>query len=228
MSDENFLLVSLKEDEAKKLAQVISNDTSRKILDMLANRKDATESEIAKKMKLPLSTVHYNLQALLKARLVQADEFHYSEKGKEVNHYSLANKYVIIAPKDAPSNLAARLKRILPVALIVGAGALALQLFTMLQTGPELLTKAIPMDTDSAAESTRNAVAYDAIKQTGASAVEETEQAVAPLVHSAADNMTQVPQRIMESEPNLALWFALGALFAIVVFIVIDYIHRRK
>ena len=89
MAKENFLLVSLKESEAKKLAQVISNDTSRKILDFLAGIKDATETDIAKNLDTPLSTVHYNIQALLKAKLVQADEFHYSEKGKEVNHYSL-------------------------------------------------------------------------------------------------------------------------------------------
>jgi DNA-binding transcriptional ArsR family regulator len=61
MASEKFLLVSLKEDEAKKLAQVISNDTSRKILDFLASRKDATETEIATHLEMPLSTTHYNL-----------------------------------------------------------------------------------------------------------------------------------------------------------------------
>ena len=55
--------------------------------------------KLAKAMNLPLSTVHYNLQLLLKAGLVSADNYHYSEKGKEVLHYKLSNKYVIIAPK---------------------------------------------------------------------------------------------------------------------------------
>jgi len=121
MKKENFLLVSLKEEESKHLAQVISNKTSRKVLDLLAE-KSMTETEISKKLNLPMSTVHYNMQALMQAKLVTAEEYHYSEKGKEVNHYSLANKYVIIAPKDAPSNLRERLKRILPTA-IIGAGA---------------------------------------------------------------------------------------------------------
>jgi len=98
MPEDPFLLVSLEESESKELAKVISNKTSRKILDLLS-KKDATETQIAKDLKLPLSTVHYNLQHLLKANLVKVDEFHYSEKGKEVNHYSLANKLIIIAPK---------------------------------------------------------------------------------------------------------------------------------
>ena len=92
MAKDKFILVSLKEEESKKLAQIISNDTSRKILDFLAE-KEATESEIASKLDIPISTVHYNLQALVKGSLVEADEYHYSKKGKEVLHYKLANKY---------------------------------------------------------------------------------------------------------------------------------------
>jgi len=37
-NDEKFLLVSLNEDKAKKLAQIISNDTCRKIIDFLAEK----------------------------------------------------------------------------------------------------------------------------------------------------------------------------------------------
>lgn len=127
--EEKFLLVSLKEDESKKLAQVISNPTSRKILDKLAE-KPFTETELAKDMLLPLSTVHYNLQHLVKAKLVNADEFHYSEKGKEILHYSLSNKYVIIAPAAASETLKEKLKRIIPVALLVGGAASLIQIFS--------------------------------------------------------------------------------------------------
>jgi len=209
MSEENFLLVSLKENEAKKLAQVISNDTSRKILDMLAS-KDATESEIAKKMKLPLSTVHYNMQALLKAKLVQVDEFHYSEKGKEVNHYSLANKYVIIAPKDAPETLKDKLRKILPVGLIGLAGAGMLQLFSILKPKGELLAqKAAPLSgNDQAAE--------EVLRSTADETAPTAAQYAEPVIETVAQ------------EPNLALWFLFGTIFTIIVFLVVDWIQRRK
>jgi DNA-binding transcriptional ArsR family regulator len=199
MAEENFLLVSLKEDEAKRLAQVISNDTSRKILDFLASRKDATETDIGKHLKLPLSTVHYNMHALLQAKLVQCDEFHYSEKGKEVNHYSLANKYVIIAPKEATESLKTKLRRILPVAAITLAATGLIQLFSRFNTysGEETvapLQAAFPM----------------------------AEKAVAD---TAVRNIAQAQPWFMA---NMSLWFLYGALFTIIVFVLVDWIQRRK
>ena len=99
MAKEKFVLVSLQEDKARQLAQLMTNESCRKILDYLAD-KNATESELAEKLDIPISTVHYNLKQLMQGGLVRADEFHYSEKGREVNHYRLANKYIIIAPKS--------------------------------------------------------------------------------------------------------------------------------
>ena len=68
MAKKSFLLVSLKENKAKKLAEVISNKTCRKMLDYLAEKKHVTESEIAKELKIPISTVHYNLDNLHKQK----------------------------------------------------------------------------------------------------------------------------------------------------------------
>ena len=65
MAKEKFVLVSLKEDKAKELAQVISNESCRKILDYLADKQDATESDLASKLGIPISTVHYNMKHLL-------------------------------------------------------------------------------------------------------------------------------------------------------------------
>ncbi len=129
MGKESFLLVSLKEEKAKKLAKVVGNESCRKILDFLAS-KEATETEISKKLGLPISTVHYNLKHLTEAGLVVVEEFHYSPKGKEVNHYKLANKYIIIAPKST-FGIKERLKSVLPVALLVGASAMVIQLVRM-------------------------------------------------------------------------------------------------
>src|SRR3989338_1552378 len=98
MANKNLLLMSLEDEKIKQIANVISNDSCRKILDFLAE-KEATESELAEKLQIPISTVHYNLQQLTKAGLVSGEEFHYSKKGREIVHYKLANKYIIISPK---------------------------------------------------------------------------------------------------------------------------------
>ena len=128
MTKNNFLLVDLNEKKTKKLAETITSDTSRKILNHLTE-KDDSESNIAKALEKPISTIHYHLQKLQEAQLVVVEEFHYSEKGREVNHYKLANKYIIIAPKKV-SGLKEKLKNILPVAIIFGAISVVIKFFT--------------------------------------------------------------------------------------------------
>src|SRR3989344_5511333 len=98
MAKKNFLLLSMEDDKIKKVSNVISNESCRKILDYLSDR-DSTESELAQKLNIPISTVHYNLQQLMETGLVESSEFHYSEKGKEVSHYRMANKNIITDPK---------------------------------------------------------------------------------------------------------------------------------
>ncbi len=127
MPKDKFLLVSLEEEKAKKLAQVLASETSRKILDHLSER-SATETEISNALGVPISTIHYNLQQLVAANLVVSEEFTYSTKGREVNHYKLANKYIIIAPKF--SMIGDKLKRLLPAALVALIGAGLIQFFT--------------------------------------------------------------------------------------------------
>jgi len=185
MSKESFLLVNLKEDKAKELAQVISNKSCRKILEYLSE-KEATETELAKKLELPLSTVHYNLRHLLEAGLVAAEEFHYSEKGKEVNHYKLANKYVIIAPKST-FGLKEKLKSILPVAIIISVTAGIIHFFS---------------------------------RQTAIFGAAKLERAVMETAGPAI--------QVAQPQPNFALWFLIGALTALAIYLIIDYIRKKK
>jgi DNA-binding transcriptional ArsR family regulator len=142
MTKEKFLLVNLKEDQTKKLAQAIQNDSCREILDFLAD-KEGTESDIAKQLSQPLSTVHYNLQLLMKAGLVKVEEYHYSPKGREVNHYKLANQFIIIAPQSSSAfNLKERLKSLLPAGLIAIMGGALFQLYHSFSGGIFAISKA--------------------------------------------------------------------------------------
>lgn len=167
MTKESFMLVSLKEQKAKKLAQVISNPTCRKILDYLAT-KEATETEISKALNIPISTVHYNLTQLKESKLVEVEEFHYSEKGKEVDHYKLANKYIIISPKES-SNFIEKLKTLIPTTLILVA-SIGIWQFIKNNFAEQATLKATPM-LESVAEAPP--VAFDM-------AIEPVKQAVWP------------------------------------------------
>ena len=211
MAKEKFLLVSLKESKAKKLAQVISNETCRKILDYLAE-KEATETELGKKLNIPISTVHYNLKCLMDGGLVSVEEFHYSEKGKEVNHYKLANKYIIIAPKST-YGIKEKLKSVLPVALLTAATAGIIQIFQK-QTA-----------TFGAAKSAaREAVMEAAPVLDAAPLMQKAAEEAAPVVAEAASGAGAIPP----TTPNTALWFLIGAISAIIIYMIIDYIRSKK
>ena len=152
MSKNNFLLVNLNETKTRNLAETIPSDTSRKILNYLADNNDS-EQNIAKSLNIPISTVHYHLQKLQEAGLVIVEEFHYSTKGREVNHYQLANKYIIIAPKNV-SGLKEKLRGILPVGLIILGITAIIKFTTKVATssksmGPEVTLR----DMKSAVES---------------------------------------------------------------------------
>lgn len=127
----NFLLISLEEKKIKKIADVINNDTCRKIIDSLS-KKESTESELAKELNAPLSTIHYNIKQLQEAGLVVVEEFHYSKKGKEVNHYKLANKYILITPVNTDSKIIDAIKKIIPLAIITAVVATIFQIVDIL------------------------------------------------------------------------------------------------
>jgi DNA-binding transcriptional ArsR family regulator len=209
MPKEKFLLVSLSESKAKELAQAISNETCRKILDYLAE-KEATESELAEKLLVPISTIHYNLQQLQKGNLVVVDEFHYSAKGKEVNHYKLANKYIIIAPKST-YGIKEKLKSILPVAIILAAGAGVIKFFSKIASYGASAKQAVMQSADIAAESSSEALkAAPASFQEGLASVTST----IPTANSLWN--------------NIILWFFIGAIAAIVLYLLIDWLRNRN
>lgn len=221
--DESFLLINLKEDKAKELAQVIGSDSCRRILDYLTTKKKATESDIAKDLKQPLSTVHYNLQNLYKAGLVVAEEYHYSEKGKEVNHYSLAKRIIIIAPEEK-SGFMDKLKKVLPLTIFAVVGAGLIQVYSWLSRSNFSSGKMM-------AESASYAVQDNIAAKTGGVAV----TSLSTGVQEQAANQTQiivekyvyVTQNVPSNEPSIAFWFLVGSM-TIIIFILIMSLFRKK
>ncbi|MBU0461984.1 MAG: helix-turn-helix domain-containing protein [Nanoarchaeota archaeon] len=213
---ETFLLVSLNESKAKKLAEVISNNTCRNILDFLA-KGEATESEIAKELSIPISTVHYNLTHLVDAKLVKADTYHYSPKGKEVLHYKLANQYVIIAPESAKESIKEKLKSIIPAAAItLGVGAIAQFLYKMrfdtaVNFAQEKMMEAAP------------AVAGEGERMLMTASADMAEEAAIAAPQAAEETTRQY----LISDVNVLVWFIAGAFLFLASYLFIEYIRRK-
>ena len=208
MADNSFVLMSLKEDKVKKMTQVLNNDTCRKILDYLSNNERATATEISKKLKLAMSTVHYNLKQLSDNGLVTSDEYHYSEKGKEVIHYGLANKYIIIAPKEDKSVMD-KLKGFLPITLITaGAGAL----LYLIETQWQKIMNIIPFQKQMLTQE----IASDMMIR----------------ANDYAEPMMAMTETIPIAEPTtsmlIAPWFIAGAVFTILIMVAYDLSKKNK
>lgn len=224
MAKEKFVLVSLKENKAKELAKVISNESCRKILDYLAENNDATESQLAEKLQLPISTVHYNIKHLLAGGLITADEYHYSEKGKEVNHYKLANKYIIIAPKTT-YGIKEKLRSILPVGLIALATAGFIQLYT--KYFRRATFGAMKAAQDIAPGAMREA-ARDDIAAPLMQAAEEAGRATAEKAIEAAPEAAETVVQTITTTPNYALWFLFGCVFVIILVVIFELVKAKK
>jgi len=191
MPKSNFLLVDLNEPKTKKLAETITSDTSRKILNYLVEKED-TETNIAKILEIPISTVHYHLQKLQEAGLVTAKEFHYSRKGREVNHYKLANKYIIIAPRNV-FGLKEKLRGILPVVGIMLGISAVIKLLQNYTSRTVFATKVVVANAEIAMEST-------ALK-------------AAPTLAQEAPIAVQ--------QPDIAFWFFIGSVVTMAIYLLI-------
>jgi len=212
-NDEKFLLVSLNEKKAKKLAQIISNDTCRKIIDMLSE-KEFTETEIAEKLKIPISTVHYNLQHLMKAKLITVDEFHYSKKGKEINHYKLANKFIIIAPRET-TGIRDALRKILPIGLITVIGAAIIEFInSFLASSGAVMSKSFEA---------ANTAAMERAAAPALMAADTATQAVAEVAPDVARNIAN--SSIWQ---HISIWFLLGGLTVMILYLLFEIIKNNR
>lgn len=203
MPKENFLLVSLEEPQAKQLTEVLSNETSRRIINHLTENKDSTESQLSQALNLPLPTIHYNLKKLKEACLVTVDEFHYSSKGREVDHYRLANKYVIITPKPV-SGIKTHLRNILPVSFIIAAISGIIHFMQKLPTAAESIAENTILQKASVAAS------YDSVSEAA--------------VRSVQPNLAQPLFGFMQSP---AFWFFTGGIAALILVLILLLIKNR-
>lgn len=139
MAEEKFLMLKLDDPQSKELAQVLASPSARTILSILAE-KALSETDIAQRLHVPLSTVHYNIKQLLKANIIEIKDFLWSEKGKKIQLYQLANKLIIIAPKTTSSSYLEKLRDVVPV--IIGGACISLGLYLYQLLTPRTLLMA--------------------------------------------------------------------------------------
>jgi DNA-binding transcriptional ArsR family regulator len=101
---EKHILVSLGDDKVREIGEVLGNKSCVLILDLLA-LEDLTVSDIAKKLKMPINTIDYNVKKLVRVGLIEGSSHWWSVKGKKMPVYRVSNRKIVISPKRSVSKV---------------------------------------------------------------------------------------------------------------------------
>jgi predicted transcriptional regulator len=194
-----FVLLNLDDEHTKDVANAVSSKSGKKILAYMEEYEKVTESELSKELNIPMSTVNYTIEQLSKANLIENSHYHYSEKGREVKHWRLANKLIIIAPKKT-EGLYDKIKDLLGIFFLTGIGSILYSYFSSSGIGLETTSiQAMPM---------AKSYAYE-------------------MDSSMMDEMSHAPDTIMY-EPNVALWFFSGVCVALILVFLVRMYWKKK
>ena len=83
--------------DSRKITQILSNETSLKILELLG-KKGMSATNIAEELNLPLTTVKYNLDSLVESDLIKVKQIKWSQKGRQVKIYESVEKLIVLVP----------------------------------------------------------------------------------------------------------------------------------
>lgn len=123
-----YILLSLDDKRLKAIAEILGNKTSGSIMDILTDVKEASEQDISQKLKIPISTIEYNVKKMAGAGLLEESKnFFWSKKGKRIRMYRLSNKSIVISP--AVRKIVPEAKGVIPLAIIAGIAAVGIKVY---------------------------------------------------------------------------------------------------
>lgn len=194
-------MIDLDDPRAAAVADVMTNETSKKILRALVER-ELSASEISELLKSPLNTVSYNIEKLRAAGLIEiVQQTLWSVKGKRIQKYRISNTKIVISPKT-------KLRGVVP-AVILSAVAASIVWLHEVRTHPvesSFMQKA-------ARASDLSDYAFDAARESAGNA--------APASQANSSWITSLLHL-----PNAPAWFFIGALTALFIFVVWNWGKR--
>lgn len=212
------IMIDLADERSGKIAEVLSNKTSKRILQSLAEG-EKCGSELASGLKLPLNTVSYNLKKLTEAGLIEkSKKFFWSRKGKKMDYYQVVNRRIVIMPKQM-------VKGVLPAVGVALLGAVGIWTWTKSKIGSGEVwaneaAQTFAQEGVGAADSTvRSFDAAGAVGEIAPKALMDGSQGVAGLCMN---------QTVLNIAQSAWLWFLVGALTGLLVYLVWNFVRRGR
>jgi DNA-binding transcriptional ArsR family regulator len=178
--------IDLNDPRTGKIATAMSNKTCKKILGLLVEE-ELSEADLAKKLKIPINTIEYNLKKLIDGGLIEKTKnYFWSVKGKKIPVYRVSNKRIIISPKKIS-------RGIIPSMLISGAVALILRVS---QFKEKTVGRIYNIEESAGSLDTRTGTSH--------------------FVNA------------LSQESSFWVWFFMGALFSLIVYLIWNWIFSKK
>ncbi len=93
----DYEVIDIHDERAKELAQILSNEKALSILKLIEERPRSI-SEISRELGIPISTVSYHIDRMLKVGLVEVAGKKYGKRLQEVKLYRASSKPILILP----------------------------------------------------------------------------------------------------------------------------------
>ncbi|MFH1290042.1 MAG: winged helix-turn-helix domain-containing protein [Nanoarchaeota archaeon] len=212
------IMLDLDDPRSEKIADVMSNKTSKKILHALADG-EKCGSDLSQELKIPLNTVGYNLKKLSEAGLIEKSKrFFWSMKGKKMDYYRVSNRRIVIFPGRI-------IKGVLPALVVSGLAALGIRFWTnaRIESGATL---SLEEKADEALVRAGETVGDASATFTGAG---DVGTAGVQSVQDAANGLAGLctNEGVLGIAQNAWLWFFVGALTALFVYLLWN-LWRKK
>lgn len=96
----DYETIDIHDERAKELAQILMNDKAIAILH-LVEEKPMSISEISRELELPISTVSYHIDKMLKVGLIEVAGKKYGKRLQEVKLYRASNRPILLVPRKS-------------------------------------------------------------------------------------------------------------------------------
>lgn len=133
--------------ESRKITQILSNETSIKILELLG-KKSMSATSIAEELELPLTTVKYNLDSLIESDLIKIKQIKWSKKGRQVKIYESAEKLIVLVPSKSSIDklsLVSLLQKYLGVIVAVFFASAGIEYFSAYMKAKRVIDATAPL-----------------------------------------------------------------------------------
>ncbi|ASJ11097.1 transcriptional regulator [Thermococcus sp. P6] len=100
----DYETIDIHDDRARELAQILTNEKAIEILHLVEDR-PLSISEISRQLDIPISTVSYHIDKMLRVGLVEVAGKKYGKRLQEVRLYRASNRPILLVPRKSVSKI---------------------------------------------------------------------------------------------------------------------------